>query len=88
MAAPAYPDTISGKYLACKINTSTIAGVQEWTAREEGDRLDGTTGADEGYENDDIGVSSLEVTMMLVQNLSTGEYADIKRGTHAFCSGF
>ena len=74
-------DTISGKYLAVVIGNVVIVGAQEWTCRETTDQLDGTTGADQGYENDDNGLVRAEIDIMLVQNLASGIYAAVRAGT-------
>jgi len=65
-------DTISGKYLVATINGTFVTGDQGWTARKTTDQLDGTTGLDGGYENDDYGIQRLEIEMDIVQNLATG----------------
>lgn len=81
MPAPTYPDTISGKYLVAVIGSVTIDCVQDWEANETADQLDGTTGADLGYENDDDGISRVEVAFNLVQNLANGPAVTVGRGT-------
>lgn len=67
-------DTISGKYLAVTINGVLIVGEQGWTCRVTADQLDGTTGSDQGYENDDFGIQRAEIDLEIVQNLATGVY--------------
>lgn len=74
-------DTISGKFLVARINGSIIRGVQDWEVDETADELDGTTGEDNGYENPDDGVWGATISMNLVQNLETGEYIRVRRGT-------
>jgi len=73
-------NTISGKYLVATVNGAVIAGVQEWEVTETADRLDGTTGLDQGFENDDLGVFSAEARLTIVQNLATGPYIEIAMG--------
>lgn len=73
--------SISGKLGGGKIDGVVIAGVQDWEAVETIDQLDGTTGSDGGYENDDGGVRRVEVTMNLVQDISTGVYSAVSAGT-------
>jgi hypothetical protein len=75
------PNTISGKYLILVVESVVLAGVQEWEIDENADRLDGTTGADGGFENDDMGVYSAEMRAQLVQNLASGIYHEIAMGT-------
>lgn len=77
----ASPNTISGKYLVAVVENTILAGLQEWEITETADRLDGTTGSDGGFENDDMGVFAAEVRMQLVQNLASGIYIDIAMGT-------
>jgi hypothetical protein len=81
MPAPVSPSTISGKYLVVTVGNILIAGAQDWDCDETGDQLDGTTGSDQGFENDDIGVGRAVITMNLVQNLNNGQYAVIQKGT-------
>ncbi len=81
MPAPTYPDTISGKFLSAYIDDELVTGNQKWDATETADQLDGTTGADLGYENDDDGISRVEATLDLVQNLADGPALTVSRGT-------
>lgn len=71
---------ISGKYLACVFETHVIEGAQKWTARESHDKLDGQTGAHQGFSANEHGSGVLEVTMELVQDLLTGEYLSVQSG--------
>ena len=73
--------SVSGKYIVAKINGTIVAGVQEWEADETIDQLDGTTGADEGFEADDGGIQRVVVTMNLVQDITTGVYSAVRAGT-------
>ncbi len=66
------PNTISGKYMVAAVESSLIVGLQGWTVRETTDQLDGTTGADAGYEDDDFGIVRAEIEMDCVQNLAAG----------------
>lgn len=70
-------NTISGKYLIVTVGSTVLVGPQGWTVRETTDQLDGTTGADAGFENDDFGIIRAEIDLELVQNLATGIYNDI-----------
>lgn len=81
MAAPIYPDTISGKYLVAKIGAVLITGVMDWEATETVDELDGATGASEGYDYPDKGLGRVEASLNLLQNLATGEYTDVRAGS-------
>jgi hypothetical protein len=80
MAAPSYPDTISGKYLVAKIGSTTISGVMDWSATETVDELDGATGESEGYDYPDQGLRRVEADFNLIQNLATGVYSDVAAG--------
>lgn len=73
-------NTISGKYLVGVYSGQIITGMQGWTARSTVDQLDGTTGSDAGYENDDYGVGRCEIELELVQNLATGWYTQLQAG--------
>lgn len=72
---------ISGKFLVATVGNVVLNGLQEWEVEETVDRLDGTTGGDAGFENDDMGVRAAEARFTLVQNLATGKYAEIMAGT-------
>ncbi len=69
--------TISGKYGVATLENSLLVGVQGWTVRETTDQLDGTTGADLGFENDDVGIIRAEIDLELVQNCAFGIYSVI-----------
>lgn len=75
------PNTVSGKYLIGVIENVTIVGMQEWDVDETADQLDASTGADQGFENDDDGQTRAVITINLVQNLATGIYAAVRVGT-------
>jgi hypothetical protein len=55
--------------------------MQGWTVRESTDQLDGTTGLDQGFENDDFGIIRAEIDLEFVQNLATGLYITIAAQT-------
>lgn len=74
-------NTVSGKYLAVTVQNVVLVGEQGWTVRETTDQLDGTTGADEGFENDDAGIIRAEIDLELVQNLASGIYVAIAAQT-------
>ena len=80
MPAPTYPFTISGKFLSVYMDDVLVGGTQEVEVNETADQLDGTTGADLGYENDDDGISRAEVRFTLVQNLADGPAITLSRG--------
>lgn len=73
-------DTVSGKYLVGTLNGTLITGTQGWTVRVTADQLDGTTGSDAGFENDDYGVQRAEIDLEIVQNLATGIYSTVAAG--------
>lgn len=70
-------NTISGKYAIAVLEGVVLVGDQGWTVRESTDQLDGTTGADAGFENDDFGIIRAEIDMDFVQNLALGLYTVI-----------
>lgn len=80
MAAPSYPDTISGKYLVAKIGSTSISGVMDWECTETVDELDGATGESEGYDYPDQGLRRAEASFNLIQNLATGPYTEVRAG--------
>lgn len=73
--------SISGKHIAAKISAVIIPGVQQWSAEDSAQELDGTTAEDQGFENPDDGLSSLSVSMELVIDITTGSLTPISRGT-------
>lgn len=76
--------SISGKHIAAKIGDMMpvlIPGVQEWSAEDSAQELDGTTAEDEGFENPDDGLASLRVSMRLVIDITAGDLTTIQRGT-------
>lgn len=73
--------SISGKYLTCTIGATEIAGNYAWDADEGGDVLDATVGSDRGWEREDMGVQNLHVTIKGYMDVSTGQYAVVRRGT-------
>jgi hypothetical protein len=72
---------ISGAYLACKIGSTTIVGVHEWSATEVGDRLEATTGADSGRGRKECGVIDTQVKIRFYFDVATGVAAFIRTGT-------
>lgn len=73
-------NTISGKFLVGTISGAFITGTQGWTVRETTDQLDGTTGSDLGFENDDYGIIRAEIELEIVQNLAAGIYTQVAAG--------
>lgn len=73
--------SISGKFICAKINDVIITGVQQWTAEDTAQELDGTTAEDLGFDNPDDGIASLAVSMELVIDVTTGALTTIQRGT-------
>jgi hypothetical protein len=73
--------TISGKYLTVYLDGVELRSNYAWTAEEGGDVLDRTVGADLGYENEDMGVQNLHVTIKLYLDIATGEPSRVRRGT-------
>jgi hypothetical protein len=73
--------SISGKFLSASTSLGTIVGNHEWTYDETGDRLDATTGADQGRGNPDCGVIDTKVTVKFYLDIVTGVYTFIRTGT-------
>lgn len=73
--------SISGKFITAAIGSVGIQGVQQWTADDSGQELDGTTAEDLGFEHPDIGLAKLRVTMQLVIDITTGQLLLLQRGT-------
>ena len=73
--------TISGRRAHGKIGANLVSGLAEWTFTEEADELDGTTGADLGFDHPDDGCAKGTVEMTLVYYVGSTLYAPVKRGT-------
>lgn len=73
--------SISGKFITAMIGGENISGVQQWTAEDSAQELDGTTAEDGGYAHPDDGVASLSVSMELVIDITEGSITPISRGT-------
>lgn len=73
--------SISGKYLTAELGSTTLSLVSEWGADEDSQMLGRTTGADEGYRNEDAGIQSCDVTVKGYMDIASGEYAQIEAGT-------
>ncbi len=54
---------ISGKFAQADNNGAPIIGVFEWRTEPRGDELDGTTGADGGFEKPEVGVRGYRTTL-------------------------
>lgn len=72
--------SISGKRLGVLVGGVEVAGNYAWTADEGADVLDRTTGADAGFEREDLGVYNCHVTMKLYLDITDGQYANLQRG--------
>jgi len=72
--------SVSGKFLTAKIGTATIVGVTEWNAEEDPDVLDATVGGP-GYTDTDTGPGDVRVTMTVLIDTTTGQYAPVRAQT-------
>lgn len=72
--------SIAGKLSTAKINNTGIIGVQKSTATGSVKELDGATAEDGGYEHPDAGLASMEVSLDLVVDITTGDLTTIHEG--------
>ena len=72
--------TIAGKFSTTKISGANIKGVQRSTAKGSVRELDGQTAEDLGFENPDAGSASMEVSLQLVVDITTGDLTTIQEG--------
>lgn len=75
--------SISGKYLKATIGATPtiIAGTYEWSVNETGDRLEATTGADNGRGKKDVGVIDTRVKVTFYFDVTAGVFNFIRPGT-------
>lgn len=73
--------SISGKFLSATVGVGTIEGTHEWTVNERGDRLEATTGANNGRGKKDVGVIDTMVKIVFYLDITTGEFQFIRTGT-------
>ena len=75
--------TISGKYLQATVGAmpTVIAGTHEWSGRESGDRLEGTTGANNGRGRKYCGVIDGQFRIRFYFDVNSGLAAFIRTGT-------
>jgi hypothetical protein len=73
--------SISGKYLTAAINGVNIEGTHEWSFKETADRLEATTGADQGRGKKDLGVIDGNVRIVFYFDIATGVYEFIRPGS-------
>lgn len=74
---------ITGSWLSVSIGASPVIldGVQNWKAQDKVERLDGQTGADQGYSHPYPGTRSVNVSMSLVIDIAQGDLTTIQPGT-------
>lgn len=73
--------SISGKFLTAKLGTALIVGTHEIGADEEADRLEATTGADNGRARKDAGVVETRMRVVLYLDVTSGVYTTLRAGT-------
>lgn len=74
---------ISGKYLTATLGAmaTNIDGTHEWQAQESADRIEATTGANNGRAKKDAGVIETRIRVVFYLDIATGLYAFIRAGT-------
>lgn len=75
--------SVSGKFLTVKIGaTPTIlTGAFRWTVREAAEKLDRTTGSDNGFGNADAGVIDADGQIEFFLDTTLGGYNVVAAGT-------
>ncbi|AMV27563.1 hypothetical protein VT84_24390 [Gemmata sp. SH-PL17] len=73
--------SITGKYLTAMVSAAPIAGTHEWSANETGDRLEATTGADNGRGRKHVGVIDSRFRIRFYFDITTGAANFIRTGT-------
>lgn len=72
--------SISGKYLTVKIGTTVVAGNFDWSVDETADKLEGTTGANNGRGKKDPGVIDCVARFRLYLDVTAGTYTALRAG--------
>ena len=72
---------ITGAFLACKLGNAAIAGTHEWSASEVADRLEATTGADQGRGRKEAGVIDTQIKIRFYFDIVVGVASFIRAGT-------
>ncbi len=73
--------SISGKYLTARLGATNITGTHEWSVSESGDRLEATTGANNGRGKKDVGVIDTRIKVVFYLDVSSGAFVFIRTGT-------
>jgi hypothetical protein len=72
--------SISGKFLTAAVNGVNIDGTHEWSVAESGDRLEATTGANNGRGKKDVGCIDTRIRVVFYLDISTGLFTFIRTG--------
>jgi hypothetical protein len=72
--------SITGKDLTASVNGINIDGAHEWSFRETADRLEATTGANNGRGKKDVGVIDGNIRVVFYLDITTGAYEFIRAG--------
>lgn len=73
--------SVSGKYLSVFVGDDEVTDNFEWDIEEGGEVLDRTTGASNGWENEDNGVTHAHITVNGYYDIATGNTTGIRRDT-------
>ncbi len=73
--------SISAKYLTCFVGGSELEGTHEYNVNERGDRIEATTGSDNGRGKKDVGVIDTMMRVMLYADAATFDPTGISAGT-------
>jgi hypothetical protein len=72
---------ITGAYLTATLGTAPIDGTHEWSYGETTDRLEATTGADNGRGRKDGGVTDARIKIRFYFDIATGQARFIRANT-------
>lgn len=72
---------ITGKFLSCTINGTVLAGTHEWSVQETADRLDATTGANNGRGRKEAGVIDTRIRVTFYLDITSGLFTAVRPGT-------
>lgn len=72
---------ISGKFLSASADGTNIDGTHEWSCEEVADKIDGTTGSDQGRGNPECGVIDTSITVAFYLDIVSGQWTRLRTGT-------
>jgi hypothetical protein len=73
--------SVSGKYFRGRLGATVVVGLYEFTADEEGDRLDATDAESDGKGDTDVGVTQLRVRLRGNHKIGDGPWPGLSVGT-------